>query len=422
MRARCSSFWGCQVSSKLTGARIDATVAAVSGIKKRPLNRGIIAIWAVAVPLMMLGALMVTSASATQAEGAFASGARHFLYALVAIVLMGLVAMFVTITLLRKIAPWFALLAVILQLLVLFSPLGVTIGGNRNWLALGPVTVQPSEFLKLALIILLSLSIYQSHRNKTVVQNNAPIWIVSFALIIMIVIGHDQGTASVLGLIVIGCLYFTGASGKRVASFIGVGAAAAVLGVLTSSNRLDRIKSLFITDNSVDYATLNWQPTHAIWAIANGGVNGTGIGNSIVKWAWLPASENDYIFAIIAEELGLIGAICVLLGYGVLAWALIWILGTVRDNFSRGIIGGVLVWIIGQAIVNIAVVLRILPVLGVPLPLISAGGSALLACALALGVVLVCAHEAETRIRKERLPTQKVGDASLPKLNKRGVV
>src|SRR5690606_39262898 len=137
-----------------------------------------------------------------------------------------------------------------------------------------------------------------------------------------------------------------------------------------------------------DYADVCWQVQHGTWALASGGLFGVGLGNSKAKWNWLPEADNDFIFAVIGEELGLIGAIVVLVLYVVMAIAFARILRGTTDPFARTVTGAVMVWVVGQAMVNIAVVLGLLPVLGVPLPLISAGGSALIATLLAIGVVL----------------------------------
>ena len=132
---------------------------------------------------------------------------------------------------------------------------------------------------------------------------------------------------------------------------------------------------------------------HGTWALAAGGIFGVGLGNSKAKWSWLPEADNDYIFAIIGEELGLIGAVVVLLLFVVMAIAFVRIIRTNPDPFAQIVTSGVAVWIVGQALVNIAVVLGLLPVLGVPLPLISAGGSALISSMLAIGVVLSFARK-----------------------------
>ncbi|WP_269085054.1 FtsW/RodA/SpoVE family cell cycle protein [Rathayibacter tanaceti] len=132
--------------------------------------------------------------------------------------------------------------------------------------------------------------------------------------------------------------------------------------------------------------------------MASGGIFGVGLGNSKAKWSWLPAADNDYIFAIIGEELGLIGAVVVLALFVVLAVAFFRVIHASTDPFVRISTGAVMVWLIGQAFVNIGVVLGVLPVLGVPLPLISSGGTALLSSLLAIGVVLSFAREQTTAL------------------------
>ena len=165
------------------------------------------------------------------------------------------------------------------------------------------------------------------------------------------------------------------------------GIAMALIFVLLSDNRINRILS-FWEKETTDYSGLDWQPLHGKWALAGGGLFGVGLGNSRAKWSWLPAADNDYIFAIIGEEGGMLGALVVILLYVVLAYALLRAMRKARDLFGVAVIGGVFVWIIGQAFINIAVVLGLLPVLGVPLPLLSSGGTALISCLLAIGVVL----------------------------------
>jgi cell division protein FtsW len=156
---------------------------------------------------------------------------------------------------------------------------------------------------------------------------------------------------------------------------------------IASPNRLARIMS-FMNENCTDYTNACWQPLHGKWALANGGIFGVGLGQSKAKWSWLPAADNDYIFAIIGEELGLIGCILVISLFAALAVAFLRIIRSARDPLVRIATGGIMVWVVGQAFINIGVVVGVLPVLGVPLPLLSAGGSALIMSLLAIGVVL----------------------------------
>jgi cell division protein FtsW len=136
---------------------------------------------------------------------------------------------------------------------------------------------------------------------------------------------------------------------------------------------------------------------HGWWGIASGGIFGSGLGESKVKWSWLPNADSDFIFAIIGDELGFIGATLVLVLFIILTIAFVRIIRTSTDPFAKVVTSGVMIWVIGQAFVNIAVVLGLLPVLGVPLPLISAGGSSLIAVLVAIGVVLSFARHQPVR-------------------------
>ena len=189
-------------------------------------------------------------------------------------------------------------------------------------------------------------------------------------------------------MLVFGCCYFAGVR-LRFLAVAGVAVSAvALLFAFTSDSRASRIMTWLEGCTPQDYQNYCWQVEHGLWALASGGILGSGLGNSKSKWNWLPEASNDFIFAIIGEELGLVGATVVLVLFVVLTIAFVRIIRSTRDGFARITVGGVMVWVIGQAFVNIAVVLGVLPVLGVPLPLISAGGSALIATLLGIGVVL----------------------------------
>lgn len=351
----------------------------------------------VTVFLVIFGLVMVLSSSSiesfTAGEGFFGQFTRQSLYAVVGIPLMLLAS---------RMPPqfwkrwaWPALLTGgALQLLVFIPGLGYGYGGNQNWLQIGGFTAQPSEFVKIALIVWVAwiLSTKQDLLDdwKHVALPIAP---VAGAAIGFVLIGRDLGTATIMILIVLGCLYF---AGVRLRFIAVAGAGLAVLGMLfafTSDSRASRIQVWLNGCTPEDYQNYCWQVEHGMWALAAGGLFGRGLGNSDSKWNWLPEASNDFIFAIIGEELGLIGAFVVLALFVVLAIAFVRIIRSTRDSFARITVGGVMVWVIGQAFVNIAVVLGVLPVLGVPLPLISSGGSALIATLLGIGVVLSFARK-----------------------------
>ena len=161
---------------------------------------------------------------------------------------------------------------------------------------------------------------------------------------------------------------------------------------VTSPNRMERILSVFNTDCTADYLSTCYQPLHGIWGLAGGGIFGLGLGNSKEKYEWLPAASSDYIFAIVGEELGLIGAIVVLGLFAIYAIGAFHIIRKTDDTFVRIVAGAITVWIVGQALINIGVVLRLFPPLGVPLPFMSQGGTSLVSVLVATGVLLAFAR------------------------------
>src|SRR5690606_35255178 len=182
----------------------------------------------------------------------------------------------------------------------------------------------------------------------------------------LVLAGHDLGTVVVMGGLVFGALFFSNVNLRFLAVPVLAGILMFFVMAIMSPNRMARIMT-FLDEECLDYEGLCWQPLHGTWALANGGVFGLGLGNSREKYSWLPAASNDYIFAIIGEELGLIGGVVVLVMFVLLAVGFVRIIRASTDPFVRITTGAILVWIIGQAFVNIGVVLRLLPVLGVPL-------------------------------------------------------
>jgi cell division protein FtsW len=294
--------------------------------------------------------------------------------------------------------------AAALELLV-FTPLGYESGGNRNWLNLGFVTIQPSEVTKLALVLwlgkVLSTRDYELDSGKRLFWLIVP---VSAFMIGLVLLGRDLGTAIIMAGIVLGALFFAGVRLRfLVLGGAGAGIAALILSQIRAS-RVDRINA-WLSGCQNDYLNTCWQVKHGTWALAAGGVFGVGLGNSKAKWSWLPEADNDFIFAVIGEELGLLGAIVVLLLFVVLAFSCVRILQTAPDQFSRIVTSAIMVWLLMQALVNIAVVLGVLPVLGVPLPLISAGGTSLMITLCSIGVVLSVARAGRSEERAPTVPT-----------------
>ncbi|HEU4849984.1 MAG TPA: putative lipid II flippase FtsW [Terrimesophilobacter sp.] len=348
--------------------------------------------------LVVFGLVMVLSSSAVESYKAtddfFAGFLRQGLFAVLGIPAMLLAARMPAVFW-RKWAGVAMIVAVALQFLVIATNFGLEVNGNRNWFVIGTFSFQPSELVKVALVVWLGIVLAK----KLEVLDDwrelvRPIGIVTGAAIGLVLLGGDLGTVIILVAIVLGTLYFAGVRLRFLAVPAVLIVIAALLVSVSGGSRQDRIlawQSGCASD--ADYNGLCWQTLHGWWALASGGIFGVGLGNSKAKWSWLPEADNDFIFAIIGEELGLLGAIVVLALFVVLAIAFVRIIRASSDPVARITVSAVMTWILVQAFVNIAVVLGLLPVLGVPLPLISAGGSALVTTLFAIGIVLSYARQ-----------------------------
>lgn len=296
----------------------------------------------------------------------------------------------------RRYRNSFILIGIALQGAVL--AFGESYGGNKNWIQIGGVSLQPSEFIKLALIVWLAVWIHDNpyHFDRPLMYwwDHQFWWII--APIVLVLGGGDIGTVLIIGLIILGMLVMAGAPARPLV-FLGVSALLVVIAYVTiaPSSRGSRFSIWLTGCKPEDYEGACWQTIHGYWALGSGGLFGMGAGSSRSKWSWLPHAESDYIFAIIGEEFGLVGAIFLLLIIVALAVTLVRLMRAYPQPLTQTLIAGVLVWIVGQSLVNIGVVLGLLPVLGVPLPMVSSGGSAIVANLLAIGVVISCVRYEE---------------------------
>ncbi len=355
--------------------------------------------------LVVFGLIMVLSSGSIESltgpsDNPFTGFLRQVMFAAIGLPLM-LIAARAPARFWKKWAGLFMAVAIGLQFLVVATPLGYEQGGNTNWIKIGSFTGQPSEVVKVALVLFLGWALARKQATfdnwKDLVLSLVP---VAGAAILFVLIGNDLGTVIILVSIVLGAMFFAGVKLRYLFMPILLAGVGGLIFVFASKSRSGRIDSFFNgcpTDTSGGTMGSCYQVVHGWWALASGGVFGVGLGNSKMKWSWVPEADNDFIFAIIGEELGLIGAILVLALFIVLAIAFVRIIRANPDPFARITTSAVMVWIIGQAFVNIAVVLGILPVLGVPLPLISSGGSALVTTMVGVGIVLSFARHAPQR-------------------------
>lgn len=344
--------------------------------------------------LVALGLVMVLSASSVtsyQASGSsFTVFKQQAMYAVLGIV-AAIIASRIRVSWWKRLALPLFFASILLQLLV-FGPLGKSVMGNRNWIGFGGFTFQPSELGKFAMIMVGAV-VLTKKRKLIGSMSHALIPFVPLAglLMLLVLAGHDLGTMMVL-LLIAGSILFV--AGVKARVFIGTGLLA-VVGVLvmvvTSGNRMGRIDAWLGTCTDQHSAGC-YQKVHAMYAMADGGWWGVGLGASREKWDWLPEAHNDFIFAVLGEELGLPGTLVVVGLYAALAYAAYRIIMTSKDFFVRLATAGIMVWIVSQAVINIGSVTGLLPIIGVPLPLVSAGGSAMITTMMAVGVLIAFAR------------------------------
>jgi cell division protein FtsW len=280
--------------------------------------------------------------------------------------------------------------AIIGLCLVLIHGVGVTKNEATRWIALGPLQFQPSELAKLALAVwgadLLArkekMGMLADWRHMLV-----PLLPGTGLLALLVMAGDDVGTTFVLLIVFLALLWFAGAPGRVFTALLILMGMVLLLLVVTQSWRVRRITGLFDTSNTNPVGA-NQQAIQGRVALGDGGLFGVGLGAGKIKWGWLPESTSDFIFAIIGEELGLVGTLCVTAMYGGLAFAGLRVARRAPDPFSRLCSAAITSWIVIQAVVNIGAVVGVIPITGVPLPLVSQGLSSVLVTMVALGMLM----------------------------------
>jgi cell division protein FtsW len=344
----------------------------------------------VTTALVVFGLIMVLSASVIvsldQTSSAYSIFVGQAQFAAIGTIALVIASRF-SVRMWKRLTLPILVIGVVLQLLVL-TPLGVNVNGNQNWLRIGPISVQPSEIIKVGLVLAGGLILSAKRKNLHSLTHVLVPYIVPVATasIAAVVLGNDLGTVLILGAIVAGVLFAAGIP-LRWFAFAGIPfVAMAVAFVVTSPNRLGRFDVWLGRDT--DQWGAARQPIHGRFALADGGWFGLGLGASREKWGLLSEPHNDFIFAIIGEELGLPGTLAVLLLFATLALACHRLVTRTDDLFVRVATAGVMTWIVVQAVINIGAVINLLPVIGVPLPLVSSGGSSLVTTMFALGILL----------------------------------
>ena len=382
-------------SQRDTGAAGDAGwMASLRAGLDRPLTSYQLVIGVTGL-LLALGLVMVLSASSVMSYEVY--GNSYSVFAKQALwVAVGVPLAWGVSRLPIRVLRWFAypaLLGSLVLIALTYVPgVGIDVNGNRNWLSFGgPVAIQPSEVAKLAMV-LWAADLYA--RKDRLLDDwkhlLVPMVPVTLLLALMVVGQRDLGTALVMFAIILGMLWVVGAPGRLfTGAILVVGGLAAFL-ASTDAERVQRLMTFL--DPFADMRGDGWQAAHGFFALATGQFWGVGLGASRQKWGTLPEAHTDFIFAVIGEELGLFGTLVVLGLFMLLAYTGLRIASRTKEPFVRYASAGITVWLLAQATINLGMVLGLLPVIGIPLPLVSYGGSALLPTLAALGMLVAFAR------------------------------
>lgn len=280
----------------------------------------------------------------------------------------------------------FPLVAVCLALLAAVLLIGRKTGGARSWIDLGPIQFQPSEVAKLALLIWMGHTL--AARRNTLRSVRAllfPVLPVFVLMVGLIMLEPDLGTTVSLGIVFIAVLWFAGAPWWMFVGLVGVSGGAVVYLATSAGYRSARIATWLDPGKASSAAV--YQIHQSFYSLGTGGLFGAGLGQSRAAFGWLPNADSDFIFAVIGEELGLIGAGLVLLLFGMLAYTGLRIARRNVDPFIKIVASAATIWLVGQAVINIGYVVGLLPVTGIPLPMISRGGTSLVITMVVFGLL-----------------------------------
>ena len=362
-------------------------------IKKR-IDKGIktefdSVIFYTTILLVFIGIIMVFSASYVQSSfkhhDAYYFLKRNVIYAILGFISMMFISN-IDYTFWKKNAKVTGIIATVLLLLVI-TPLGIKANGARRWLGFGGLTIQPAEIAKFATIIITAKIIeIRYDKMKSLTKGVIPVLIVPIIFFALIMCQPNMSTAGTIILVVFVMVFVAGMNMKFVIAMFGSGVAAFLVLALTSEYRLKRILSFL--DPFQDPLGNGYQVIQGLYALGSGGLFGMGLGKSQQKWFYIPEPQNDFIFAIIGEELGLVGCAIVIMLFVILVYRCVRIALKCSNVFACMMVIGIGAQIGIQAALNIAVATSSMPVTGVALPFISYGGTSLIIFMSAVGIVL----------------------------------
>jgi cell division protein FtsW len=361
----------------------------------KPSSSYKILVWST-LALSVLGAIMVFSASSIYSlenkGNSFSIIGRQLFFLLISIPL-GYLASRQKLDRWKNLARFGFVLSALVLAVVAIPGIGKSVNGNRNWISLGFVDIQPSEVVKVLMILwaahMLAIREHAGRHKTNVLALITPGFILIMALIML---GKDLGTTAVFAAILAGLLWVSGVSGKIFGAVTATAFSMVALAIATAPYRAQRFLVVFNPFAPSEYKNAGWQPAHSLLGLASGGFFGVGLGASRQKWGNLAEAHTDFIFSVIGEELGLFGTFIILLLFSALIFSIFRIALRAKDPMSKYACAGIGTWISFQTIMNIGSATSLIPVVGVTLPLVSYGGSSLVATYLALGFVLGAAR------------------------------
>ncbi len=351
----------------------------------------------IVIALLAFGAMMCFSASYFYAEDMYGDSfyfLKHYIFfAVMAMAVTSLFVMYMTPRFWKMFSMAIYAISCVLLLLVLI--VGTDGGGAQRWIQIGPVTLQPSEIAKMAVIMMLAL--YMSHYQKEIKSDHVfggsvrhgvimPGLIIGLVIVLVMLEKHISGVM-IIGIIGIAVMFIGGTKTRWIFVIIGAVALVGIALIVVSSYAQDRVYTwLFI--EQVDPLGSAWQTLQGLYAIGSGGIFGLGLGNSRQKYGYVSEPQNDFIFTIICEELGFVGALLILTLFGLLIWRGFKIASRASDRFSQLVAYGLTVKLALQVILNVAVVTNSMPNTGISLPFFSSGGTALAVQIFEMGIIL----------------------------------
>lgn len=352
------------------------------------------------IVLSLVGLVVIYSASMVPSQRLLDATPDHYLIRQLMFVTLGFIIIAIIYNFIRPSLLQNSNFQMVMVLFSIFIILytfffGTEVNGQRNWVYFGQVGLQPSEFVKVVVILYLA-QVFHSRRNNlsSLEQFIGPAVVI--VLLTASVVFQDFGTGAIIIAIVAAIVMFSGIPFKYIASIIGAGAAAiaAILGVnylrtgqLLDTYQMGRFQTFL--NPFEDPLFQGYQITNSLIAISRGGFTGSGIGDGIMKLGYLPEAHTDFIFAVLAEEFGLIGVLTVIGLFMILVFKLLFYALRTQVMFYRIVLAGVAIYFAVQIFLNLGGISKVIPLTGVPLPLISAGGSSYLSFSIAFGIALV---------------------------------